>query len=441
MESRYVFVDSNKGSALLDTQSLTVYKASTNIAESLRELHGIKAHDIKSTALRLDHSSQALIAKHFGEDVGAPITEYPNYVELNLMLFNDCNMRCSYCFAEDILFDKFSGRMQLETALKACEIFLDTGYLTSVIFMGGEPTLAFDMIEKIVRHVRSFSSQKGIKTPLFPMVTNALSLNEKMFKTISDLKMELIVSVDGPEQIHDSNRVLPGNRPTFKTIATNMETARELRIPFTVEATYTRQHMEAGYSITDTHKFLSGFGPQSVYIMPVVSQNKLVGFNDEDSSYLLESFMEAGHYVARNFGSDLEPYITYPKSVISLLGEKRSRLQMCDAGINSFTVMPKGQVYPCYFLVDDKDFLGTVDDCNSQEIVSNIKGNKEFNHKRFFSSCADCWASSLCFSCFGPSVQENKGKDSPPEYFCSALKGYIIGTIIGLCQNNNLIVK
>ena len=110
---------------------------------------------------------------------------------------------------------------------------------------------------------------------------------------------------------------------------------------------------------------------------------------------------------------------------------------MCDAGINSFTIMPDGSVFPCYFLSQDNMCFGRLDR-NSFPTVSDLveRGKALFNgnQKENYINCRNCWAKNMCFGCYGPSIQELGLVSTPPKHFCSALRGLVLGTIIGLIK-------
>ena len=56
------------------------------------------------------------------------------------------------------------------------------------------------------------------------------------------------------------------------------------------------------------------------------------------------------------------------------------------------------------------------------------------NLKKNFPRCQMCWAENLCFGCFGPGIQEFNHVSTPPEYFCSIIRGMTFGTITGLIR-------
>lgn len=82
-------------------------------------------------------------------------TSYLNTVALTLT--NSCNLTCEYCFANQGKYDIPNLHMSYETAKKSIDLVIESVKKNNsdsikVAFFGGEPLLAFDLIEKIVNY-------------------------------------------------------------------------------------------------------------------------------------------------------------------------------------------------------------------------------------------------------------------------------------------------
>ena len=129
--------------------------------------------------------------------------------EVNLMYlipYGGCNLACKYCFIGKI--DNLNAqKMNVETANIALNKF--TANLKKsrikqgqIIFYGGEPTLNFEIVQKISERVNEE------KLPiLLSMITNATSLTDEMIDVCSANKVSLGISLDGPKPVNDLNRI------------------------------------------------------------------------------------------------------------------------------------------------------------------------------------------------------------------------------------------
>ncbi|HOT06715.1 MAG TPA: radical SAM protein [Methanotrichaceae archaeon] len=151
------------------------------------------------------------------------------FTQLLLGVTEDCNLRCKYCIYSD--FYKHSRGysekyMNFFTAKKAIDNYfslLEMGKRFNPLrrptigFYGGEPLLNFKLIEKCVDYIE----QNYYKT-MFVMTTNGCLLDEEKAKWLMKHDFMIIVSLDGPEQEHNRNRIYANGRGTFKDIMKNI---------------------------------------------------------------------------------------------------------------------------------------------------------------------------------------------------------------------------
>lgn len=130
-----------------------------------------------------------------------------------------CNFDCSYCFEHSQL-DK--AVMSYETIENLTAFIREKAVSgkTSIIWYGGEPTLAFDTIDTITKKI----SASGVKLENAQLVSNGFLLDEKRLDALDDLKITNIqITLDGPQETHDRRRKLLNGKPTYEKIISNID--------------------------------------------------------------------------------------------------------------------------------------------------------------------------------------------------------------------------
>lgn len=126
---------------------------------------------------------------------------------ISLFLTRRCNLKCGMCgqWGERGVFKNYSAetlQQQLDLAtinrlLKECR-----SYKPTITLFGGEPMLHPEWLE-IVRSAK----QNGLRCNI---VTNAVLLRQHAEEIVDSGLDEIIFSLDGPEEIHDQSRGVPG---------------------------------------------------------------------------------------------------------------------------------------------------------------------------------------------------------------------------------------
>lgn len=141
---------------------------------------------------------------------------------------DDCNLACTYCYQGN----KGKRRMSFETAKKFVDYLLDADesnhYINPTIspfiiidFIGGEPFLEIELIEKIVNYFNEqcFIRQHPWATRhRFSICSNGVlyfnpRVQEFMYKNRGNISFS--VTIDGNKELHDSCRIFHDGRPSY----------------------------------------------------------------------------------------------------------------------------------------------------------------------------------------------------------------------------------
>lgn len=131
-----------------------------------------------------------------------------------------CNFRCTYCYES---FEK--GRMS-EDNIVALERYIDnvapTAPQFSLGFFGGEPLLCADIITRLSERAFRHISARGLPYAA-SIATNGYLLTESTFKSLIDVGVvSYQITVDGPRELHDQQRVMGNGKGTFDRIVANL---------------------------------------------------------------------------------------------------------------------------------------------------------------------------------------------------------------------------
>ncbi len=132
-----------------------------------------------------------------------------------------CNFACEYCYV-----DLNANKMKLEDRVKVGKFFekkLPETKPAVVIWTGGDPSLAMDVVEDLsLRFLDACTRKKS--TYKASLITNGYLLNAAMRTHLRNSQITAIqVSLDGSQEFHDKSRYLPNGKPTYETILQNVE--------------------------------------------------------------------------------------------------------------------------------------------------------------------------------------------------------------------------
>jgi uncharacterized protein len=146
-------------------------------------------------------------------------------VELDTVLLkvaSRCNLDCSYCYvyhAGDLGWSRLPKTMTPETSERIAKalalVARDQARRFAVVLHGGEPLL---LGLSALRHL--FSSLREVLPDEYPISiqTNGILLTDEILDLCSDAKVDLSISIDGPRNIHDRNRVGRRGEGTFEKV-------------------------------------------------------------------------------------------------------------------------------------------------------------------------------------------------------------------------------
>jgi len=148
-----------------------------------------------------------------------------------LKVASRCNINCNYCYVYNMGDDNWKGMdkfMSIETIDGICEAlkkligFQEKHF--SIVLHGGEPLLlGLEKLEYLLSRIRAILSD------LYPvsMQTNGILITDDILTICSKYRVSIAVSIDGPQHIHDKNRIKHNQKGTFHDVITGIGKLRE----------------------------------------------------------------------------------------------------------------------------------------------------------------------------------------------------------------------
>ena len=314
---------------------------------------------------------------------------------LCLNVAHDCNLRCSYCFADEGEYRGRRGMMSEEVAKAALDFLVrESGNRRNleVDFFGGEPLMNFGVVKAVVQYGRELEKTHD-KHFRFTLTTNGVLLNDEVLDFCNREMGNLVLSLDGRKEVHDRMRPFQGGGGSYDRILPGLKKAADSRNQqnYFVRGTFTRHNLDFARDVMH----LAELGFQQISVEPVVaSPEDDYALRMEDvpelekqydilAQYLLERHRAGKPFSFFHFNIDLEQGPCVYK-----------RLSGCGAGCEYLGVTPWGELYPCHQFVGREGFLiGNIfDGIKDRKTQDAFKACNVYTRKE----CRDCFARLYC---------------------------------------------
>lgn len=145
--------------------------------------------------------------------------------KITLQVTQNCNLRCAYCCYTG---DKYSNRthsnriMPYEIMKKSVDFLMEhsTGSeKVDIGFYGGEPLLEFNNIKNLITYIEQ---KYPYKTITYSMTTNGTMFTDENLEFLQDKGFNIMISLDGPKELHNINRVFANGQGSFDKIMDNL---------------------------------------------------------------------------------------------------------------------------------------------------------------------------------------------------------------------------
>ncbi len=322
-------------------------------------------------------------------------SENPVVKAMCLHIAHDCNLRCQYCFAGKGEYHGERALMSYEVGVRALDYLMDhSGNRVNleVDFFGGEPTMNFDVVKRLVEYGRSKEKERN-KLFRFTLTTNGVLLDDEILDFANKEMGNLVLSIDGRKEVNDRMRPTVNGKGSYDIILPKFLKAAKSRkqVNYYVRGTYTHYNTDFSRDVLHLHDL----GFQQISVEPVVCDPKEpYALRDEDLPKLLEQYDILSDEIIKRRKEGR--YINFFHFMIDLEDGPciAKRLSGCGSGGEYLSVTPSGDLYPCHQFTGEEEFLLG----NVFEGIKNTELVKKFARCNVYSKpeCRECFAKFYC---------------------------------------------
>ena len=150
--------------------------------------------------------------------------------EVTFIVTEDCNLRCSYCYE---VHKNEKHRMSFDVAKKAIDYLLDNPQMFNAEavlwdFIGGEPLLEIDLIDRIMDYIKIKTYKLGhkwSKNYRIHIGTNGTLYDRsdvQRFIKKNKGKLDIGITIDGTKRKHDMHRIYQNGKGSYDDVYKNL---------------------------------------------------------------------------------------------------------------------------------------------------------------------------------------------------------------------------
>ncbi|MCL2018391.1 MAG: thioether cross-link-forming SCIFF peptide maturase [Oscillospiraceae bacterium] len=366
--------------------------------------------------------------------------DYAQYADMNvkaplkaicLQVSHECNLRCGYCFAEDVVSGETSyrkGIMSPETAKKAVDFLIrgsrERKHL-EIDFFGGEPLLAWDAITQAVEYAKK-QGEKHEKQFKFTITTNGILLDDEKSDFINREMNNIVMSLDGRRETNDRFRKCVNGKGSYDLVLPKFKKLVDSRIgnkkdftDYFIRGTYTSFNLDFANDVLK----IAEEGFKHISIEPVTAEphlsfalktEHLPRIKDEYDKLFEIMLVQKPDWSFFHFCIDL----TDAPCILK-------RLRGCGAGNEYIAITPDGSIFPCHRYVGIETLkMGNINDERFfEEHGERIKAYFAKTHIYAKSKCKTCWARFYCGGGCNAEFYIFEGDANvPSDIFCELMK-------------------
>jgi len=238
----------------------------------------------------------------------------------------------------------------------------------SIGFYGGEPLLKIDRIRECVDYVKKIYDGRKVR---YILTTNGTLFDDSMINFLMENDISILISLDGPKEVHNKKRVYANGQGSFDDILKNMEYIKKNYPQFFSKI----QFMTTVAPDVDLSCISDFFDAETLMSENVITQNRVsaIGAKEDiiygDQYYLTDTYQQVkillaalGMYPEEKTSQLFTRFFT---QVERLHRELSRRMPVgithpggpCIPGAMRLFVAVDGTLYPCERVSEDSEIM------------------------------------------------------------------------------------
>jgi uncharacterized protein len=214
----FLLYSTKKGSIVRLSAAMLAAAQNNTLTEQHRET--LKRLEVVVDDLKAERAAMANLV----DSTNAKSNRFSAIIVLTL----DCNLACPYCYEEgfrgDFAMSLATAGLLVEHVKKQIEL----GREVQLRFYGGEPLMNIPLLRQIAEPIRAAADAKGSKFS-FSLVSNGTLLTRQVVSSLLPLGLTSAqLTIDGPKEIHDSQRPFASGAGSFEVILDNIKEIHDL---------------------------------------------------------------------------------------------------------------------------------------------------------------------------------------------------------------------
>lgn len=368
--------------------------------------------------------------------------------QLVLGITEICNLRCRYCtFSGEYKYHRThtDKTMSADIAKKAIDYFMSGSVQSehrSIGFYGGEPLAVFNQIKDLIYYVNTNYEE----TVSFNMTTNGTLLSDEISSFLIENNISIMVSIDGPENLHDKMRIFQDGRGSYKKIINNLNNLYNMskeyyknNVTFSVSLSNPDKLAEVySYFISDNKLFNNqryvvnniDLFDNDLFKKGIIKEPSNVGYHKLMQLYqnkLLKNKKIDGFLK----GLFELPLVKIHQRNHSKLGDSAPSNGICIPGIRRLYCTPSGEFTLCERVNPGLIIGNIVTGVDIDKVMSIMV---EYSEKSL-SDCKSCFAVRFCSACF-THIYSDEFDMEKKRMFCQAQREFFLKMLSFYCDTS-----
>lgn len=354
-------------------------------------------------------------------------------------MHNFCNLNCSYCYTIE---EGVNKKRISEEVIKSSidQMLLLPNNMANFEFHGGEPTMAFPLIEYAVNYAkqRYYDNKKFVN---FSIQTNAYSLSKDIINFFKENNFGIRVSLDGTQETHDHYRINRQGQGSYIKVVEGIRKILDAGLKCDAVCVVHRGNID---KMIEMYESMANLGVSGIRFLPVFKSGKATLDNWIDGNTYFDKYFELIKHIdnfSNNNSCKLPNLIAGEiNSITSFKREYMCMRSPCGAGVSMISIDINGDMYPCEEMTGNIFFkIGNVlvDDLKQQLDTHPMMTTLKSRHVDNIPLCSKCEWRQLCHGGCVHKSYTHFGKLDKQSEFCDYYKK-IYPALIWLNEERNI---